>query len=154
MQTSHWKLIRSNGNNSKFQVDKRAKNHRPISLVQLHNSLVIPLLLWWLEVSNVLWPFSTWRLFSSPPTSRVCGWTLTGCHRWRGPWWRHWSGQIWAQSQTRPWRCSWTAASRLPSWSAAIQLQQQSQPGNKSRVETRDSLNHIHTVPVLTEWLD
>lgn len=59
-----------------------------------------------------------------------CSRRLTGCRRWRWPWWQHWSDQRWAQSQTMPWRCFWTDASLLPSWSAAILLPPQSQPGN------------------------
>lgn len=57
-----------------------------------------------------------------------CAQILIGCHRWRLPWWRHWSGQKWAPSQTKPWRCFWTDASLRPSLSAAILLQPQSPP--------------------------
>lgn len=79
--------------------------------------------------SNFCWSCSS---FSSP--ARGAAVWLTGCRRWRWPWWRHWSGQRWAQSQTTPWRCFWTDASLLPSSSAAILLQPQSPPGNTAVV--------------------
>lgn len=73
-------------------------------------------------------PGSPWSGFFLLPCSG-CSRTLTGCRRgWRWPWWRRWSDQRWAQSQTKPWRCSWTAASPPPSSSAAIPLPPQSPP--------------------------